>query len=443
MGDKVNKALLLDIERNTVDLYLDDLYRNELLFKIENEETDFIQSGIETIVTNIEKLLRELGERMIQNEVETIRRDFPERRVSSNGDSDGNCITKIGSFYEDTKNGFPDEFEYIFILCSFESDKTIKSQWNPNRDILKFHSFLDGFLSLYHEAYRAEFMFQTSTQRVRYVCFDKYLERKGPSSRLRFIYQNSVARTRYIYVNIVPGFKVTEVNLDEEQTKHNGADFAEEVKRAGSIILVNGNVSLVETEVHCMKNVLSAKHIKVYMVLKHLMNCSNNSEFLEIDSMTGSPVSNECLISSYMIKRAVILHHYKCTHADDDDISCCFLVLLNCLHDTQSDTLTKTVTKPTLRRTNGRLDMLGNMLEKFEAMRKSQTLYNYERCSSFVRSTAPSLECFPREKDSQKEEAIRKRDWFQVICTYLMNFILIALCCTFGIFMIHALSRMA
>ncbi|XP_053381525.1 uncharacterized protein LOC128549153 [Mercenaria mercenaria] len=298
---------------NNLEIYLDDVYRKECVFNGEKEEVEFIKTGIETLVQKIVNLvlqnfsITESGEeylkRLKENLIEVY---FPlkNKQVKAAESS----IIKVGSFYEETKNNFPDEFDFIFLLLCvknwyfqfpltgdalFTVPERINTVTTDHKESLKYVRS-NGILNV-----------------TRSIHFDKYVRKHGPASMLRFIYKNRSGEEKYIHVDLSPGQKVFKGAQRGWLLWYSGEDFnpkfkslCTEVVSSKNILLVDTIPSVTEIEVHFMRNILSKKHVKVYRILKFLIHGHGDGEILELYFQTEGH-SYKKGYSSYLITRAV------------------------------------------------------------------------------------------------------------------------------------------
>lgn len=92
---------------NNLERFLNDVFQKECVFRISEDEVGFIQAGIECLVEQIVELVQE-----------DLRRDMENKKLSPSHVPllDKAFILKAGSFYEGTKNRFPDEFDFLFVF---------------------------------------------------------------------------------------------------------------------------------------------------------------------------------------------------------------------------------------------------------------------------------------------------------------------------------------
>lgn len=162
---------------DNLELYLNDVFERECFHYMEKE----LQTGIETMVQKITDCLRQ--DEFLLNYIQT--------HLKGNLCPSG--IIKVGSFYEGTKNNFPDEFDFIFLLCCVEGTS----------DIIKDLKLYAGKLSNYNQFTYTLFdkiediieenkaIIQSSfsnicKNRKSKLHFNGYVEKKGASSTTVF-----------------------------------------------------------------------------------------------------------------------------------------------------------------------------------------------------------------------------------------------------------------
>jgi hypothetical protein len=111
-------------KRNNLELFLKDVFESECKFKIDSQETAFIQTGVESIVLKLVQRVLEDDPiwRLIEHIIKLFHSDGG--KISKReGD-----ILKVGSFYEGTKNNFPDEFDIICLFYYCEETKCMNGE---------------------------------------------------------------------------------------------------------------------------------------------------------------------------------------------------------------------------------------------------------------------------------------------------------------------------
>ncbi|XP_045178666.2 uncharacterized protein LOC123538550 [Mercenaria mercenaria] len=398
-------------KKNNLELYLTDVYEKECEFKIEQEEVEFIQTGIETLVQDlVDKILAyDSFDKLISTVIDEtadalvdmhckkslVEVYFPIQRDSSLQSYEaGNesylkyvksTIIKVGSFYDGTKNQFPDEFDFIFLLIG------VRTPW-------PFEHLID--VPVYKIASRNEKSLQyiyssEKHQATRKIEFEKYLEERGPAYKLRFIYSNGSGDQRYIHVDLVPAYKIIDCNTQQwfvKNVKENvePKSFREEILSAGNCLFINGTLAFTEIEKHFMKNVISKKHVKVYRILKYLLNGHSDGEKLEEDyrhelteyQIYGRIDSPSTSYTSYRIKILMIYHHETCTNTDTEGLGPCVLQVLGQMskYETVREYPKFTITMPNpTKEFSHVLQILNSTITALQSMQTSENSYDYER----------------------------------------------------------------
>ncbi|XP_053391750.1 uncharacterized protein LOC128554502 [Mercenaria mercenaria] len=215
----------------------------------------------------------------------------------------------------------------------------------------------------------------------------------GPAYLLRFIYKNGSKRNKYLHVDLVPAFKVLVKKDDTSNQYFKLLDarvklkaFRECVLKAEHYLSVNSRTSFTETEVYFMKNVLSKTHVKVYRILKILLNGHGDDEKMKKECIKRD-VRNYHVFSSYLIKTMMIYHHKECTNPDMldtsgiPDIGPCVLQILEEL--CKFDETNRYPNFSGIFRGGDKYCMvpfLQNLADTLKAMQISGAAYEYKRC---------------------------------------------------------------
>ena len=180
---------------NNLDLFLDGIYNQECEFYIGKDEVDFKRSGIETIVRKIVNKILEYDPFVghhddLQRVVEILNDDIQIfhsaggklARISTCTTDD---IIKVGSFYEGTRNRFPDEFDFIFpVYCFEKTDCTSSLSANIISSILDktysiiYNQISEPILTLQEK----DFLVYNSS--AKNICYDSIVSKKGPAWKL-------------------------------------------------------------------------------------------------------------------------------------------------------------------------------------------------------------------------------------------------------------------
>ena len=301
---------------------LDTLYTDHLRFPYNHPEVQYLTTGIESLVWKI-------VEDLCKNKHILFDKDslaaLPELR-----DNDEHCLSKTGSFYEQTRTIFPDEFDFVFCPFSFEQDgKRLVYNIAINEQAFNRRiSFLVNSGRLIH-----------SDKEVGDIFYESFNGRDGTAFKLKFTFIRSMQHYRRrqktrlkktISVSLIPGIRVNDPNL-EHHIDHMCAiqqlkPCVLECASSGYFLLPDCFVSFADSEINFMRNILSGKHVKVYMLLKHLINGNDTRlELLETCSQSRHHIT--CAIPSSAIKTAMVSHHYSCTDASTLTSPCVMAVL--------------------------------------------------------------------------------------------------------------------
>ena len=324
--------------KDNLELYLNDTYKNECVFKIEDDEVNFIQNGIEALAQIIVDLLLTdeefckfilkeaekrwiLTEHIIEHSLNS--KSLPE---SLKGKYKKSSLIKAGSFYEGTKNSFPDEFDFMFLLFRMQhgaiSFSLCQTSYLENIRRLCFsNSHLLHFPGSHGSSTRS-----SSNRSLQLDC-GNVIKANGPACKLTFIYINDSGKHITINVDLVPACIVTggSVNIScDSKVQY----IKSSLLCAEGCYYIGGRPSISDIELPFVREVLSEKHIKLYRVLKFLINGRKDSEYLRNYMLTFGNGRGKGY-SSYMIKTMMFFHHYDCISAPESgSINHCLLQVL-------------------------------------------------------------------------------------------------------------------
>ncbi|XP_045185205.2 uncharacterized protein LOC123543181 [Mercenaria mercenaria] len=300
--------------RTSLTQYLHHIYDNDIQFKICDEGVSNIEKGVVSIVQYIATYALERCQEYVQRRLDST---FMKKIKDCKSE-----IIGVGSFYERTKNGFPDEFDFLFPICTLETDGQCHN-WALRFTFEYIHYAIFRF-SEHIDEHRKELPYNE------WVIFKRLVERRGPSSKLEFLYKKCKdgAKETPLHVDLVPCIKIIFSPIDIYKNDFIQGSllckkFERDVSLTNSFVLVDHEhpVSFAETEVRFMREVLSDKHRKVYRLLKFLLNGKGDNEKLR----SKFRVKGLC---SYYIKCVMIYHHFKCGTENDNEEALCVLTVL-------------------------------------------------------------------------------------------------------------------
>lgn len=410
-------------KRNNLEKYLDELYEKEIECKAEQDEVELIRNGVETLVKELIRATRAEEKERLEKEVRKFKEAFRGLQPVGVENLDDEGILNVGSFYEGTQNGFPDDFDFIFVLGNFRATRATRSLvryedtryhvlYDLNyRDRDNFaHNAIRAVASRIHCIYMLEGQADRSISDeemldlnnmagCQAIVLDEYIIIDEKASKLRFIYQNERREKRYIYVYITPAFRVFEPKEVRENDDICQSPFVkEEVAKTGSVLVAGGLVWFSETEVNFMKNKISKRHRDAYKIVKYLIGGKIYTDAIYHRLVeTGLWRYNTGIMTSFMIKAGVISHHYACKHQDIDGVAPCIIDILTFLKDIRSNEnvqlLTDVVHMPNFFRSEIRYNRLRDIINAFHTHRKLRDSYSYDRCK-VVPVNKELLECF-------------------------------------------------
>lgn len=376
MGNRFVKERQKMTEGNKVELYLKDVFERECAYKIEQDEVEFIQTGIETIVQRI-------ADKILDNNTlqESMKVKFEKYFTGIVKRSPKN-VFGVGSFYEGTRNNFPDEFDFILTLFCCEGTFEEYKQFLLEASV--FNTVSDTFSQKVKELSEVDtnaLIYTASDPKSqRKLYFSEYLRQHGPATWLRFIYESESNRKKEIDVDYVAALHIT--NRDVLNRVVNElcvlTKFAQETLSVGSCFCIGANFSLTQTEVRIMRTILSENHRKIYRILKYLINGHGDVDKLNNLGSFDKPYS------SYMIKTVMIYHHYNCKTLGSVNLGPCILDVLDdlCRYENTSEfpSLYKVDYRTKIRCDLCLLTSLRSLTDYLRSMeRLSGSSYDYER----------------------------------------------------------------
>ncbi|XP_060573356.1 uncharacterized protein LOC132731233 isoform X2 [Ruditapes philippinarum] len=291
-----------------LEKYLEDIFLKYCRISINEKEVDFIRNGVETLTLEY---------------LQKTYRNSPCKDKSCKISKCGQLeLVRAGSFYEGTRNGFPDEFDFIAVLGTVDEQPDenaythIKQEFCANCEVYKSNEYPD---------YSMKFRYTNVSRCHRKVTRLEYVYTRGQEEMI-------------IDVDIVIALRC--YKTEQFYTVIFNKEFYEEMIKTGSFLFIYTGASTVEpygpmvlhaaqsgtwekttteTEKRFVKDILSKKHRKVYRILKYIINGPFGGDlFRYLDDVQDfrSPLSGlfgtGFSISSYVIKIAVIRHHYAC-----------------------------------------------------------------------------------------------------------------------------------
>ncbi|XP_053375207.1 uncharacterized protein LOC128547224 [Mercenaria mercenaria] len=316
---------------SNLDLYLDKLYEKKIKFTVEDDVVDFIQNGVETLVQDLMNFVMKQNE--IQKEIAALKERYRSATFIDNPE-----LLRVGSFYEGTKNTFPDEFDFIYVvLCS--PTPVLKEKTGGAISIFDRFVLFAIMRMIEHDindiSDYAIKMYESSHYSLNIVGKAEQCQ-NGPNVKLKLRFKRKciIRKPVDIFVDITPGIKVLARNMTKFITTICPLKpFSKEVCIHGSFLLVSSHnmetkMTFTETEVKIMNHNLSYRHRKVYRLLKYLINA--NVDEVELRKLRFSRHVNELKfwLSSYDLKRLMIYHHLFCKRDERVPDTCCLFDIL-------------------------------------------------------------------------------------------------------------------
>ena len=324
-----------------LELLLQNVFSQKLQFPSEHPEVLFIQKAIEKIVGRIAKELEKYKSALFETVDKASTDTKPACNIADLEQESGNNLFKLGSFYERTKNTFPDEFDYVYVPYHLTKEDHVQHPYFELKD----------------EAFRRRVSYLSNAGSLVYrdkdigdVFFEKYEGQSDIAAQFQFAfvrniryYRRGKRLKRTIRVNLIPGILVLDQNLAENVRQLCPiSGFRKDILTTCSsryLLLPSSFTAFCESEVHFMNHVLSNKHVTVYRLLKYIIHGNRSGEELEAECKR-SKHKLMCSIPSYAIKTAMIRHHFECVD-DHSTVGACVLDVLHMFEQCYSYPVTR------------------------------------------------------------------------------------------------------
>lgn len=318
-----SKHTVLDrpVRNQDLEELLDDLFRKKLSLPYEHREVVFVKTAIENLVLHI-----------VSDIIDNKDAVFEVNSLVDLEENTDNFLCKIGSFYEQTKNTYPDQFDFVYIPFRYSLENTGSISEMPLKvNLEELRNRLDSLLR--------RRCLVCEDDELGKIEFDSYETQVAVLTRLRFCFDRGEGptkggreRVKDIYVDLVPGVRVIDPNLTENIEKVCPiVGFREQILETASLQylwLPYSPTAFCESEVDFMLRILSKEHVKAYRLLKYLINHDISDDYdISLDECLLSLEQYAFTIPSYVIKTAMIIHHYECP-GDSENIGSCLLGIL-------------------------------------------------------------------------------------------------------------------
>lgn len=293
---------------SNLDSLLEGLFKTHCCFTISEEEVCAIEKGVETLVTQI-------ADNFFKTQTGASHFESRHGRYE---------LLKVGSFYDGTKNYFPDGFDYIIVL----GDAEVK----PDISVFPSQPLLRNVTEGDEEKYKVTGIVNTvciSQCPPERQCPDRThapaelsligVFENGHVQTLQIYYSNLPEREHVINANVSFAVRVHNIGRNIQCSEVISKEFYEDVVKTGHFLyalrlndVYSENslcVMFTESENSIIRNGLSRHHIKVLRILKYLIN--GNSNFVNQGRLSRR-ISVAFDITSFYIKNFVIQHHYTC-----------------------------------------------------------------------------------------------------------------------------------
>lgn len=214
--------------------YLEELFKQKCLFNISESKVHYIQDKIESVVSSL--LTKVLESENYLSKVDSSRQikkslKKSNRAIQINRTLSERNLLKVGSFYENTKNGYPDEFDFICIVaeCDITDYHLMKKLAS---DLL--HMFNICISKNAHD-YITECLPADKSLK-----FNRNPKFHGPATKLMFTLKDSdlELNNKSVYVDIIPAVRVCLAGKLPEDVNVCYPDWKDVILKTGSILLV-------------------------------------------------------------------------------------------------------------------------------------------------------------------------------------------------------------
>lgn len=266
--DETTPLLRQDETDDQQDIFFEELFRENCNISAEETEISFIQENVECFVENV--ITKVLNSEKYQQYIQRVDKRALQR-LSNTYEKDR--LLKVGSFYEETKNNYPDEFDFIFIVgeCEYTDIRHIRKVTSDLSDI--FHEQLKTFSE------------EPSTERETLLSWH-YAGLHGPASKVQLVFiEPDNVRNRVISVDISVASKVhfkSGALPGGLNVLH--ADWKQMLIETGSLLAIkvfkidhpkhetDVRFAITETEQRFVRQKMSQHQRHIYRLLKYVFN---------------------------------------------------------------------------------------------------------------------------------------------------------------------------
>ncbi|CAG2201804.1 GON4L [Mytilus edulis] len=256
----------MSIASDVLELYLNDVYDRECVLQTDKDEVEFVQNGIEMIVQRIGNKILQYSPSDDDDDVEKTFQNTLDEDIQMFASSGGKVTKyKVSSFYEGTRNKFPDEFDFTFPVYYFEETKCLSLGRLISSILAKTYAIInsqttDPVLKIRDK----ELSYCGPEDQTRKIYLDKNVGKTGPARHFKCVYRNKNGVERNIHVELVPSAVIRDSEFERIVNEYCKLEpFRHEVLNTGTIQIVQQRLSFTETEVLFMKDILSHDHRKV------------------------------------------------------------------------------------------------------------------------------------------------------------------------------------
>ncbi|XP_053390812.1 uncharacterized protein LOC128553663 [Mercenaria mercenaria] len=320
----------------------EEIFQEKCAITVQQNEILHVKDNVESFVSKV--IQRALNSDTYQNFISAVdKKDL----IQFNEQCSEENLLQIGSFYEGTKNSYPNEFDFIFVLTEYSAkDYTLLQKLTSDLSDL-FHEELKNVISgLSLKLDKVFEQFSLSGQH-------------GPASKIKLVFKEAAAlRERIVYLDISAASRWHFETCLPKEIEVCCNEWIEMILETGSALVIKVykadhpkhktevKITITETEQNFVRHAMTENHRKVYRLLKYVFNGNDGAnETLKMlirrpdnthtssIAFIGKKVSPKIVydLPSYTIKTLIFDHVHRCRNAEEGIAECLTEVLKSLL----------------------------------------------------------------------------------------------------------------
>lgn len=251
------KDFVIEDKMSKLDKYLDNLFEQELEFQIPAEEVTFIKTGVRKIALEIANIVLQYpyAKGVIGILKRVVEEDFSESGMNFEEIPSGTSLIKAGSSAENTRNRFPDEFDFVLVVATYKitqsNDTFYESYWSP-KPIRHFEPIYTTIIVILNKENLMRNLIYTDTSSNREIKFSSLNSKLTSFQPVTFnlMYTKNGLPSHEISVDLIPAVNVFDDALGDRSGLCSLPEFYElAVVKSGRYLLTRSSFSLTESEV--------------------------------------------------------------------------------------------------------------------------------------------------------------------------------------------------